>query len=107
MLALAEASCCTAKPVIVLGQLLVEGGLQETRMHTAEDLGLLLLPIWGINPEQAACVLSRRPKFHNFPRIPAQSQVIYSFVIHKVPTKTHEERGPSRPLHRTPLNPKN
>lgn len=90
--------CC--KPVIILGQLhkdLLQGHricAQGRKRTLQKDSSSFLHLHKGMGQDLCACVPSRRPKFHDFPRIPIRSQVIYSVVIHKALIKTHgEHRG--------------
>lgn len=53
----------------------------HTLSHTLQHLPLLP-PSPPQSQKQTACVLSSHPKFHDFPRIPIWSQLIYSVVIH-------------------------
>lgn len=81
--------CC--KPVIVLGQLPKD--VLKAHHHTQTHCSKIPPPPppwWGAGQERTACVPSRRPKFHDFPRIPVPGQVVYSVVIHKDLMKAHE-----------------
>lgn len=102
--------CC--KPVIVLGQLpkdVLKARLTHARTHAHTNTRTHCSRIpppsrWGTGQERTACVPSRRPKFHDFPRVPILSQVIYSVVVRGALMKTHEEhRGTPCLLSHMPL----